>query len=485
MAEGQGNPFVEELRRNFPLYAVFHIGNFMLMLVNKFEQTFARSLIHCDEPFLPDGIFTGSAFCGDRLTVVNGGQTLSSTGQALECLFKVCAMVLVAVVADVLGRKPVLILGLACTTLSIFIFVVAIYSPSATAFRLFALGQGLQGVFPSELLGSIVANDISNEAHSDPVLVQQVGGLFAMLTMVLAEIISVYFNASTSTDFRSTWGLIAIVNCVVAAFAASSKVRETKPNWKEKENEHETLGIVKAVKSEVWEYGHLLWTNRVLRLNLVGFAFSSLAFVGTTLDSSFYIAYYGISQADAALHFAPKLLIGVLAFGAVDAITKRVGCRRGFVGLLSSLTIGHTFIFPCLLLSSKVFLFYQYWAMCYMGLFPFANAIDTRWFDQRLTAKFLSMKSLVQYFTGICAHPIYAALFDAHAPASQYFRRMRPYLLQYLAQAGQLCLILGPLWSLPHGLPEVLDRIDAERKEKSEAAAAGGEKKNDNTKKTD
>jgi len=215
---------------------------------------------------------------------------------------------------------------------------------------------------------------------------------------------------------------------------------------------------------------------------LIMFACFATSFTATSIDFSFYIAFHEVSQYEAVKHFSFKLIVAILLFGAVDGVCQKHGSKKGFTMVMYTMFGGSTLLVPLYLWSPWIFMFHQYFQMVFSGMQPFTNTIDTRWFDQRLTAKFLSMKSLVQYIVGIAVNPAYGALFDAHATG--YFGRMAPYGLQYAATCVQVCLLMGPLWRIPGGLPDVLDRIDKERSDKA-AAAAGSETKADSEKKQD
>jgi len=455
--EKEGSPISDEFARNFYLYAVFNGAAFMLKVVNKLEQTFARSLIQCEMPIDPNATFTGSAWCGDRLLVIDQGQTLSSRGQGMECFFKVVAMVFLAILADVVGRKPVLVIGIACTGISALCFLSATASPTWLAYSLFALGQGLQGAYPAELLAGIVVNDLSSEEGTDLVVVNQVQGTLALFNIFVTECLGAWLNSSTSADFATTWALVALSNATLA-MCAWKFARETKPKF---DVDRTSKGILAGVKDEFHEYGALLLTNKMLRLNLTLFAFVSAFFVGMSVDFSFYISYHKVPISSAVLHLFWKFPVGVACFGIADKLCRKFGMKQGFVILTLTSISFDVLLMPFFLASPYVFLTHQYATLICAGLPVISNAVDARWFDQRLTSKFLSMKSLTEYFVGMMVNPVYGAVFDAHATG--YFRRMAPYALMFTFKALNFLLMFGPVWHNPEGLPTVLDRIERER----------------------
>jgi len=215
---------------------------------------------------------------------------------------------------------------------------------------------------------------------------------------------------------------------------------------------------------------------------LIMFACFATSYTGTSIDMSFYIAFHQVSQVDAVKQFGLKLIFAILLFDVVGGVCQKNGSKKGFVMTIYTMIGGSTLLVPLYLWSPWIFMLHQYFQTVFSGMSPLSNAIDTRWFDQRLTAKFLSMKNIVQYIVGIAVNPAYGALFNAHATG--YFGRMAPYGLQYAATCLQVFLLMGPLWRIPGGLPEVLDRIDKERSDKA-SAAASSETKGESEKKED
>jgi len=315
---------------------------------------------------------------------------LSSRGQGLECFFKVLAMVFLAVLADVIGRKPVLVMGLVCTGISAVCFLVATASPAWLAFSLFALGQGLQGAYPAELLTAVVANDISSEKESDLLVVQQVSTVLGTINIFLTECIGAWLKSSNSTDFRATWVLVVMGNAFMALWAWAC-LRETKPKF---DVDRTGNGVIQGVQDELREYWMLLRTKRMVRLNLLMAACFAAFFTGTSTDISFYMSYYGISQTSAALHFFWRFPVGIACFGIAEGICKRFGYPKGYL-VTALIWVSLDVIFmPFFLMGPIVFLLHQYFLLFGTGMNVITGMINARWFDQRLTSKYLAMKTL-------------------------------------------------------------------------------------------
>jgi len=317
----------------------------------------------------------------------------------------------------------------------------------------------LQGAYPAELLGSIVASDISNERGGDVLAVSGLSAFLAFCCVFLGECASVALNTSGVTNFRPIWTVVFLANTSLAV-AAMRCCRETRPTFVDCESPKSVLA---GVGAELREYGSLLFGNSLLRLNLAQYACISFAFCCMSIDLSWYMSHHGVSQDIAATRMCVMFPIGVLCFGLPGAVCQKFGMVRGFVGLLIAMNVVDALFLPWYPMSPGLFLAHHYLVAGFSGMKSVSEAVDARWFDQRLTAKFLSMRGLSLYVVGMFANPIYAASFDARA--TTYAGKMAPYGLRMAAQVAHACLCFGPIWRAEGGLPVVLARIQKEREQ--------------------
>ncbi|CAJ1398240.1 unnamed protein product [Effrenium voratum] len=104
------------------------------MLAVQLHGPFLRSLVEC--PSVPQsGVFTGSAMCGDANLVLSMAQAREGRLVAMKLLVHAFAGPVLALLADSIGRRPMLLLGLSGFTL---------------AFSLFAAVAGLQAIRGSQ-----------------------------------------------------------------------------------------------------------------------------------------------------------------------------------------------------------------------------------------------------------------------------------------------------------------------------------------------
>jgi len=245
---------LEVFSRHTAIWLLFFVSNGILPLVNTIEGSFARSLVYCDLQVSksPKSLFSGSAHCGDRLHVINEGQALSSLASSNESACKMLMMLITAVCTDRYGRKPVLLFGLSCTALSVFLFVLASCSPS-WARLLFVMGQALQGAYPVELLFLQVAGDLaSKEEAAQKMSIFELQGIVKTLPVVLFGFVATLVQALELDDYTLLWVLVLLANTglIVATMLFFPETRP-QPGGAACTN---TESVLSGMKHELQEY---------------------------------------------------------------------------------------------------------------------------------------------------------------------------------------------------------------------------------------
>lgn len=405
---------------------------------------------------------------------------MSSNAQSYECASKVLAMLFVAVMCDVVGRKPALLLGLTCCSLSVLLFVVATLSEQWLACKLFLAGQGLQGAFPMELLTTIIATDISHEPGESAAEIGECNMIVAVLNVVMVEMLGLVLNSLDLVDYFPVWGAMFVLNATML-LVAIRYVRDTKPAALE--SEAVEVGIVRAVRNEVQEYGRVLRDIPLMRLLQLSFI---LQVAGTSMgstDFSFFMSYHEVSQAQASKIFWVKLPLSILLLGVTPLVIKLLGERRAWLAMLAPYFILEIGSQPFLLSNMWVMPVVQY-VQCYMSSYGgFEYAVDSKYFDSRLTTKFFSMRKLSEYFMGIVALPMYAMLFDSKAEG--YLRRSLPRFVGAGFRLAQV-VVLWLCWNREEGgISQNLVALTKEREEREAREAAEASKKETEAKKLD
>ncbi|CAE8619803.1 unnamed protein product, partial [Polarella glacialis] len=168
----------------------------------------------------------------------SSGYSISQQGQAQESGAMLCSIVLVAILGSVYGRKLVLMIGLAGTTSSVALFVLAGSFPEWARF-LFVLGQGLQGLLPIDHIAGLIIFDLSTRHGGDGFSTYQVAGMLAPIGALLwGPVLGNFVQYLELVDYNGVWQVIFIVNAAVLILAAMM-MPESAPRKKEKDDQDE------------------------------------------------------------------------------------------------------------------------------------------------------------------------------------------------------------------------------------------------------
>lgn len=447
-------------RQDARVWSLFFFACGLLPLVNSIEGSFARSLVFCEAaaPLEPGALFSGSAACGDRLLVINEGQALSSWAASCESGTKVLTMVAAAVSTDLYGRRPVLLLGLGCTALSVLFFMLACRLPPA-ARPLFVLGQALQGAFPVELLLQQVAADLAARPGADAMGTFELQGIVKFLPMVLFGFVASLVQVLELRDYFFLWLLVLLTNLLLLLLAHSSF-----PETRQGEvPEAAKQGVLAGTLHEFREYGRLFAEMRRLgRVELL-LLYSFLNAVASArfgvLSFSFVMSYFSMTPAQVILQALPILFIHTTCTPLVGSVCRRLGMRQGFVAVCIFKAVA-----AALFVLQPVFWwswFLQYYLSSMVsGMDALTNSVSKAVFKDRV-GKYLAALSICSYGAAMVAAPLYAAAFDAKATA--YFPRLRPGLLSFLLYVAGLLLAFLPATGVWRILASGLDQLEEER----------------------
>lgn len=152
-----------------------------------------------------------------------------------------------------------------------------------------------------------------------------------------------------------------------------------------------------------------------MRMLLISFIFYGAADARKALDWSFLMSHHGMTQADLAKAYSLITIVVALCLGRFEGIMQRNGAVKAWLYAVVTILVGDILITPFLLFSPWV-LIAQAYASCYFAGYPgLETAVDSNYFDARLTVKFLAAKKLILYALGVVTNPLYASLFDAQA----------------------------------------------------------------------
>mmetsp|Transcript_41494 Transcript_41494/g.129037 ORF Transcript_41494/g.129037 Transcript_41494/m.129037 type:complete len:469 (+) Transcript_41494:79-1485(+) len=448
----------------------------VLILINFAEQPFARSLVTCDVPLNTSSgaVFSGSAWCGDRLYVIDSGQRLCGMGQVLEQLSRLCMIVLVSSVADVWGRKAALLIGLSSVAGSTVLFLAAcLFRPLSKP--LYALAQGLQGAHGMESLLGIVHNDLSHEMSGPESL-----RLFAWRDKVMA--LTFFFfgagglslQAVDMTDFTVFWAKQVAVAAILAA-AALLWMPETLPEEKRR-GQHGS--VLRLVLDELNAYLALVRERRILAHIGVYAALHGARGAVFTTFFPWLMAFFGYTQAMAILALWPMIILKFPAINLYTWLARRCGHRRVFEAT-TALQIVQTFAFLPFIAGSgtgppNMAFLKLYLGLLFEGRNSAFSSVTSRIVGPEDAAKFNGFAGMAMLVCGMASTYIYAMAFDARA--TTYLGRLGVVIVEAV-----FCAIQAVVYycSIRGDVVRELDVIQAEEDAQQLEAKAGATKKDD------
>eukprot|EP00930_Biecheleria_cincta_P044206 TRINITY_DN3033_c0_g1_i1.p1 TRINITY_DN3033_c0_g1~~TRINITY_DN3033_c0_g1_i1.p1 ORF type:complete len:512 (+),score=78.59 TRINITY_DN3033_c0_g1_i1:131-1537(+) len=447
----------DELKRYPMVYLIMFVGSGMLLLVNMLEGSFARSLVMCDTPVSTAAgqLFSGSAHCGDRGFVINEGQMISQTAQSWEMASKIIVMVVIAVFSDLYGRKFTLLIGLGATTLSVLLFLIGTQLPASSRW-LFYMGQGLQGAFPMELIGTQIATDLASLDSTDSQGVFGAAGAATTLSQAVFAAILLCIQALELTDYTLVWFMTLFVNVgafvVTLVFLPETRVQKA-------DDKKTTQSFGRQVMGELADYRQLFEINGLGALMLT-YVLKAIADAFMTLNQAVPMAYYGMKLDTVLLCFVPMILLSVVCAGVVPGMSAKMGERSAFWAcnyfLFSAnlLFLGVSFN-PC-------FFFGPLYLFCVVfgGYEGMTGSMCTKFLGDKI-AKYTALRSLSGYSLSIVTGPLYAYLFDAKA--STWFDMTLPYLFSLSVRLLEFCVWFHPTLGAFRYMDAMLDLLTEER----------------------
>ncbi|CAE8615744.1 unnamed protein product, partial [Polarella glacialis] len=451
----------------------------MKALVNQVEQPFARSLVACDTPV--DGNYTGSELCGDRLTVLQEGFGISQVGQAQESFAMLCSLSVVAVLAGAFGRKLVVCLGLIGTACSVVLFVFASESPEAGR-RLFAYGQGLQGLYPVDYLQGMIVLDMSTQLGGDGQMTWQLAqyretvGNFVWTTCLGNTV-----QVMELTSYGTVWSVILGVNVCITILALlkmpetkhtiaqinhdepagkkSSKAKKDKAGGKDKADgddvadKADKLGPAGKVMAEILSYRGLLTdprARRYLTVRCVEFMSHSV-FVFGILPVQL-MAYHGWTQTQFVVFVSVLTPLNIMCMPLYGKLQDMVGFERAYryaifylsgCGLIMTLGVPIAGVGGWIAASILVLCGFM------KGFDAMRGFVDSRFCEPEQVSRFMNAQWIAGYVMGSFVGPIYASMLNVKGET--YWERALPNMIMAALGIVNTTLALTVLWSMTNG----------------------------------
>lgn len=468
-----------EFHANYAIFLVFFFSKGMKSLVNQVEISFARSLVVCDMPLQAN--YTGSAWCGDRLLVINEGFGISQRGQAQESLAMLLSIILVSILGAVYGRRFVVLMGLGGTTASVVLFVIATSTP-AWARALFACGQGLQGLLPIDLLVTLILLDLASRPGADAPSVY--GLYYGVLTPVgdilWGPIIGNAVAALELVNYFTIWLIILGINISVFAGAALA-MNETLQAKKDDDKQDDSRSHARRVLDEVLTYRELIWqplSRKFLFMVCIEPIWNAATWGIVPVQ---LMSYHAWSQREVTILFGLLTPLFIICAPILPALANQYGFKLAWLGSVCYIYVFVFFQNTVIAVSGNaaaaaVLLF----PVAYSGFIGIKEFVDSRYAAPEHMTRFKSSQWVIGYIMGMFIGPIYARLFDAKAETT--FDQLKPNMVALFFAASQLVHVKLNMWSCENGAKATLELADDREDKAKELWAiltANGERKLD------
>eukprot|EP00928_Gymnodinium_smaydae_P048973 TRINITY_DN32816_c0_g1_i1.p1 TRINITY_DN32816_c0_g1~~TRINITY_DN32816_c0_g1_i1.p1 ORF type:complete len:505 (-),score=85.15 TRINITY_DN32816_c0_g1_i1:206-1645(-) len=452
-----------------PVFTVLFLAHGMLMLVNNLESSFARTLVRCDtsaeSASAQSGPWSGSLACGDRNKVINGGTVLSSWANSLENAAKMLIMVSAAILSDIYGRKPVMLTGLFCTTLSTVLFMVAASVGGDVAHALFIAGQGLQGLYPDTLLCGLIVADLASRKDVDSVSMFEAGSQISNLSSLVFMLVGFVFQFVDPANYLPIWILAFLVNAGTLFLA----IRDC-PETRQLKDDSKRGGLLTSVCGELKTYADMLSSVDGMIPMLASFTFASMADYAV-ISIPMLMAYHGMSLPFCMLFFFPLFIVQGVCMPFVGSLRKKYGYKNAFLRCVF-IKFSTVLFTPLVPVYWWPLYFLVYTSFGLMSGYPgFLSAIEAHVWGDR-ASKWTMITSLSGFTIKVVMGPIYSSLFDAGA--TTYLEKARPCLLSVVFTITQFFLLFGGSTKLMAIYNEHLELMESEAKAKESAGHSTG-----------
>jgi len=408
--------------------------------VNQVEGPFSRSLVICDV-FLRRDTYTGSRWCGSRLAVIQEGVEIQSRGQSQENLAMLLSLTFVVVLTGVLGAKVTLVLGLFAVTVSVLFFVIACASPKLGR-SLYALAQGLQGVYPIEYLQGVIMFHLSWQPGVDSHAAFELGSYMGIVCNFVWNVgLGTIVSMLELNDYTAVWTGILWLNVIILVTAVFRFPEMMPPDAAGTEK-----GPFARLVQELCSYRDLCYDWRARRMMLKLFSENVQNPFFSVSWPAMMMAYHGWTQYQLVWFSSVKDVVGLACIPIYQRLLERYGHHRVYMWsvrwlelkvLLSAVTLPYT---------GKVAILLEVINTPLKGFEPFRGFVDSRFMEPEQVQRFQSSQWLMGYFQGVWLVPFYAYLFDAYAET--YLQRFWPGLLCSIALVIHYFLVFYTIYDM-------------------------------------
>ncbi|CAK9037388.1 unnamed protein product [Durusdinium trenchii] len=334
-----------QLRPVWHIFLPYSLLSILFMLAVQLYGPFLRSMVKCAAKLQP-GAFTGSAHCGDSNLVLSVAQAREGRLVALKLLVHAFAGPVLALLADSVGRRPVLLLGLGGFTVAFGLFASVAGLPvihgSQSVMCMSFIVEGCTSAFDVVFLSVLadLAKSTTDRVTCFSVLYGVGAFGHAIALCFAARILRWELKNYAPVWVAMTMGMAGVTMLVLLCIpeslpSAQAKLRPQK------------LTLSKVMTSTAVQMRFLI-SNRFLQIWLTAVLFKSLAAGLGSIYASFTLAAYAWKPGDwqAATWPFEMISMGSLSLLGPLAARKRPESVISFTSIAGILTHGCQILAP-------------------------------------------------------------------------------------------------------------------------------------------
>ncbi|CAE7193149.1 kif19 [Symbiodinium necroappetens] len=273
-------------------------------------------MVECTEQIKPAAKFSGSTHCGNSHYVLSVAQAQEGRLVAMKLLVHAFAGPLLALLADSMGRRPILLLGLTGFLTAFLLFALVALLPSlhgsSGAISLCFFLEGATSAFDVVFLSMLADTAKSPAARVTSFSLYYATGAFGN---AIAIGIFVEEMSWEVRDFGLTWASMSLAMAMLILYVLAY-VPETLPSAMLLKSKHSKLKAPHVqLMGQAIEQIQFLASSRFLQIWLLAVLFKSLASGLSSINASFTLAVYGWNPGEWQAWIWPSEIISMSSLG--------------------------------------------------------------------------------------------------------------------------------------------------------------------------
>eukprot|EP00421_Protoceratium_reticulatum_P039763 CAMPEP_0168431630 /NCGR_PEP_ID=MMETSP0228-20121227/38484_1 /TAXON_ID=133427 /ORGANISM="Protoceratium reticulatum, Strain CCCM 535 (=CCMP 1889)" /LENGTH=400 /DNA_ID=CAMNT_0008445751 /DNA_START=69 /DNA_END=1267 /DNA_ORIENTATION=+ len=378
---------------------------------------FLRSLVMCSVPVVP-GAFSGSAHCGDPAEVLAVAQTREGFLVSTKLVVHAAAGPLLGSLADRMGRRPVLLVGLGGYAVALLLLATAAQAHRSELLLPGFVIEGATNAF-DVIYMSMLADAT---ATADRTAAFSLYFFCSAASQVVAQVASVGILRMCLESYATVWLTLALLLLADVLFVQCA-VWETLVL----PAEHDGQAII-SVRSLVQGPFRLVMSTHFLRIWLLSVVFTGLAAGLSAVLASFSIAAYGWRPGDLQSYTWFSNLLRMGSLSCLGPYANRVGSPPVILLVQIVGTVGASLVQIFAPFSPVVLLGPSY----LVDALAFANPANAAFLSSHFSADKQARVNSVQHLCSNLSTSLSIALFSSpllFRPGARRTAAMRPFMV--------------------------------------------------------